>query len=67
MKENLGRYQLLEETAAGGQATVYRAFDPQTGRIVPFKVMHPSLTGDAGYLEHFRREASLVASMLLMR
>jgi serine/threonine-protein kinase len=58
MEENLGRYQLLEEIAAGGQGAVYRAFDPQTGRIVALKVLHPSLTGDAGYLERLRREAS---------
>ena len=63
MEEHLGRYQLLEEIAAGGQATVHRAFDPQTGRIVALKVLHPSLTGDRSYLERFRREASLAASI----
>ena len=64
MEERIGRYQVLEEIASGGQATVYRAFDPQTGQIVAIKVLHVSLTGDSSYIERFRRVASLAASIV---
>ena len=46
MDQNVGRYQLLEEIASGGQGAVFRAFDPQSGQIIALKVLHPSLTGD---------------------
>ena len=63
MQQRIGRYQILEDIAAGGQGTVYEAFDPQSGQIVALKVLHPSLTADPNYLERFRREASLAASI----
>ena len=63
MQQQLGRYQILEEIAAGGQGTVYRAFDPDTRQIVALKVLHPTLSGDSSYIERFRREASLAASI----
>ena len=64
MEDLIGRYQVLEEIASGGQGTVYRVFDPQTGQIVALKVLHVSLTGDSNYVERFRREASLTASIV---
>ena len=63
MEQRIGRYQILEEIAAGGQGTVYRAFDPDSGQIIALKVLHPNLSGDRGYIERFRREASLAASI----
>jgi serine/threonine-protein kinase len=62
-QRRIGRYQVLEELAAGGQATVFRAWDTTTGQVVALKVMHPHLVGDAAYLERFRREAGLAASI----
>ena len=62
-QRHIGRYQVLDEIAAGGQGAVYRAFDPQTGQIVALKVLHPSLAGDRTYLDRFRREASLASSI----
>ena len=64
MEERIGRYQVLEEIASGGQATVFRVFDPQTGQIVALKVLHVHLTGDSSYVERFRREASMAASIV---
>ncbi len=63
MEQRIGRYQLLDEIAAGGQGTVHRAFDPDSGQIIALKVLHPTLSGDRGYIERFRREASLAASI----
>ena len=62
-QSNIGKYQVLEEIAAGRQGVVYRAFDPEAGQIVALKVLHASLTGDLSYAERFRREASLTASI----
>ncbi|MBM3957410.1 MAG: serine/threonine protein kinase, partial [Gemmatimonadetes bacterium] len=61
--ERIGRYRILQEIAAGAQGTVYRGFDPEGGRLVAVKVLHPTLTGDATYVERFHREASLAASI----
>ena len=63
MQQSFGSYRVLERIAAGGQATVYRAWDSNTGQVVAVKVMHPHLTTDAAYLERFRREAQLAASI----
>ena len=63
MEQSIGRYQVLQEIASGAQGTVYRAFDPEGGRIIALKVLHPTLSGDRTYTERFRREASLAASI----
>ena len=63
MQQRIGRYQILEEIASGGQGVVYSAFDPDSGQIVAVKVLHPSLTGNRDYLERFRREASMASSI----
>ena len=61
-KRTLGRrYRLIEEIGSGGMGTVYRARDTRTRSTVAVKVLHPHLTGDAEYLERFRREAETVA------
>ncbi|MCZ6789098.1 MAG: protein kinase, partial [Chloroflexi bacterium] len=62
-QRQIDHYHLLEEIAAGGQATVHKAWDTRTGQIVALKVMHPHLAKDAGYLERFHREARLAASI----
>ncbi len=62
-QRTIGRYQVLEEIASGGQGTVYRAWETTTGRVVALKVLHPHLSSDAGVLERFRREAQLAAAV----
>ena len=64
MDQQIGRYQVLDEIASGGQGVVYRAYDPDTGQIVALKVLHASLSDDSSYVERFRREASLAASIV---
>ena len=49
-QQSIGRYQVLEEIASGGQ-----------GAVVALKVLHPHLASDLGVLERFRRVAQLAA------
>ena len=62
-QQRIGRYQVLEDIASGGQGSVHRALDPETGQIVALKVLHPHLGGDSAFLERFHREAQLSASI----
>jgi len=63
MLERIGRYEVLELLAGGGQGTVYRARDSESGEVVALKVMHPGHTGEAQYLEALRREANLASRL----
>ena len=58
-----GRYQVIARLASGGMGEVYRALDPVLGREVAIKVLHPSLAGDAGFIDRFRREARAAAML----
>ena len=62
-QQRIGRYSVLEEIASGGQATVYRVWDTQTGGVLALKLMHPHLARDSSYVERFRREAQMAASI----
>ena len=59
----LGKYELHEELGRGGFGSVYRATDTALQREVALKVLHPQLTTDPDFLEKFRAEARLVASL----
>jgi hypothetical protein len=63
MLERLGKYEILETVAAGGQGTVYRARDSESGDVVALKVMHPGHTGEVQYLEALRQEANLASRL----
>ena len=63
MLERLGKYEILETVAAGGQGTVYRARDGESGDVVALKVMHPGHTGEVQYLEALRQEANLASRL----
>ena len=62
-QQQIDSYHILEEIAAGGQASVHKAWNTRTGQIVALKVMHSHLAKDPGYLERFHREARLAASI----
>ena len=63
MLQRIGRYEILERIAAGGQGTVYRARDTVLDRVVAVKVINQPVTDDPQYLEALQREARLAASL----
>jgi WD40 repeat protein/serine/threonine protein kinase len=56
-------YQLLERIGEGAFGVVYRALQPQVGREVAIKSIHPELANDPGFIRRFEREAQLVARL----
>jgi serine/threonine-protein kinase len=58
-----GRYLVKAFVASGGMASVYRAKDEVLEREVALKVIHPHLATDKSFIEKFRREAKMAASL----
>lgn len=58
-----GRYELLQQLASGGMATVYVALDTRLDRKVAVKIMHPHLAGDEIFVNRFIREAKAAAAL----
>ena len=46
MQERIGKYEVLERIAAGGQGTVYRGRDNDLDRIIAIKVINQPVTDD---------------------
>ena len=63
MLEHLGKYEILETIAAGGQGTVYRARDGESGDVVALKVMHSHLSDDTVFQSRFIQEARSAARL----
>ena len=63
MQQRIGKYEIIETVAAGGQATVYRARDTQLGRKVALKVLPPELAESEERRERFKREAKALAAL----
>ena len=63
MLQRIGRYEVLERIASGGQGTVYRARDTVLDRVVAVKVINQSIAEDPAYLEALQREARLAAGL----
>ncbi len=58
-----GRYELLQEIASGGMATIYAALDTRLDRKVAVKIMHPHLASDEKFVNRFIREAKAAAAL----
>jgi serine/threonine-protein kinase len=58
-----GRYLVKAFIASGGMASVYRAQDQVLEREVALKIIHPHLATDKSFVEKFRREAKMAASL----
>ena len=61
--QQIGKYEVLEEIASGSYGSVYKAFDPSTSVTVAVKVLHQQHSGNASFVERFRREAALIQSI----
>ncbi|MDQ7036579.1 MAG: serine/threonine-protein kinase [Anaerolineae bacterium] len=61
--QSLGQYEIIEEIAKGGMATVYKARQTSIGRDVAVKVLPPNFTHDETFLERFYREVEVIAQL----
>ncbi len=59
----LGKYELRERLARGGQGEVWKAFDLQLRRFVAIKQLNANLQDDASFISRFEREAQFIASL----
>ena len=63
----LGRYQLLDRAGGGGMAVVWKAQDPNLGRLVAIKVMRPPDGAGREQIEQFvarfDREARVISRL----
>ncbi len=58
-----GRYRLNHLIAVGGMGEVWSADDIRLARVVALKILRPELTGDQEFVERFRTEARITASL----
>jgi len=59
----LGPYRVLDVLGSGGMGVVFRAEDPQLGRMVALKVIRPRLAASATAWPRFLREARAAARL----
>jgi serine/threonine protein kinase len=59
----LGKYELLEKIGEGGYGIVYKARDPLLEREVAIKILRSDIASAPDFVERFRREARLAASL----
>ncbi len=60
---HLGKYELQQRLAQGGQGEVWKALDTQLRRYVAIKLLHTDLQHDPDFVERFEREARLIAAL----
>ncbi len=59
-----GRYELMEKIGEGGMAVVFRAKDKVLSRLVAVKILRPEYIKDEQFIESFRKESQLAASIV---
>ncbi len=61
--EPLRGYRLLDKIGEGAFGLVYRAVQPQVGREVAIKSIHPELANQPDFVRRFEHEAQVVARL----
>jgi serine/threonine-protein kinase len=61
--QRLGKYLLLDLLKSGGMATVYRAREMDTGRVVAIKILPPILAADPDFVARFKNEVAQVRKL----
>ena len=61
--EPLRGYRLLDQIGEGAFGVVYRATQPQIGREVAIKAVHPEFANHPDFVRQFEREAQIVARL----
>jgi serine/threonine protein kinase len=61
--KRIDRYQIIEEVARGGMATVLHARDPRFKRDVALKLLPRPFVDDSQFRARFQREAQTIASL----
>ena len=56
-------YRLLERIGAGSSGAVWRALQPEVGRDVAIKAIHPHLANDPDFIRRFEAEAQIIARL----
>ncbi|HUT61751.1 MAG TPA: protein kinase [Phycisphaerae bacterium] len=59
----IGKYEVVERRAIGGQAVVYKCYDAALDRHVAVKQISTHLAEDPKFVERFRREAQILARL----
>lgn len=59
----LGKYELRQRMASGGQGEVWKAFDLQLHRYVAIKQLNAGFQGDPDFIARFELEAQFIASL----
>ncbi len=59
----LGPYRILEQIGLGGMATVYKAYQPGTERLVALKVMPDHYARNPQFVQRFEQEARIIAKL----
>lgn len=60
-EQKIGRYEVKNEIARGGMATVFQAYDPSFERDVAIKVLPKTFLHDPQFRTRFEREAKMIA------
>src|ERR1700691_79572 len=57
--DQIDHYLIQSVAARSGMASIFRATDLRTGRLVAIKVPHPEMESDPIFLARFEREAEI--------
>src|SRR5262249_47778362 len=61
---SIGRYRIIDVLGTGTTGVVYRAEDPNAGRLVAIKVIARELASDETFRRRFQREATATAALV---